>query len=262
MKRIFVVFLFSIFLYACGRNLDAASDTPAGVYKLKNSFSTDSSKQEDIVSPARYKVYTPSNYFIVSVRNDSSFWFGFGSYKKINDTIIEHSMFNSDNTDTGKDVKLTVKRTEAGFIQDIPTLNDGDLPYSSHEQYDSISIKGPSSGIDGLWEHLRSMVINGQDTLFTKSTEYLVFQSGHYLKATRTLVDSSANHFKNDFWLGSFTLNNKMLNDVCESSSDAKFIGAKTNSNCLVNEKEGTLVQIITGGEAGTMIYKSYRRVK
>jgi hypothetical protein len=259
MKRVSVLVLFSIFLYSCGSNTDSKPETISGVYKLKNTGATD---QSDPQQKLQYKIYTPTYYFQASVENDSSVMFGIGSYEIINDTIIEHNIYNTDNFDVKKDFKLVFSKSENGYSQVASAMMKDATEASSKEEYDTISLNESASNVDGLWQHVRTMSINGADTSFLNTTEYVIFQSGHYLKASRFVIDSAANQYKNNFWYGTFSLNNKSFTSNCEFSSDSPSIGLKSTSSYLVNEKEGTMIQINTGVAGGATEYKSYRKVK
>jgi hypothetical protein len=133
---------------------------------------------------------------------------------------------------------------------------------SSKEEYDTVSINGPASNADGLWQLGRTMTINGTDTTYLNTTEFVIYQSGHYLKASRSVIDSATNQYKNDFCFGTFTLNNKTFTENCKFSSDARFSGSTSSSTLSINEKEGIMLQINTGVPGGAMEFKAYRKVK
>ena len=262
MKRVSVLVFFSFFLYSCGSNTNSTPKSISGVYTLKSTITQGEENQSGTQGITHYKIYTPSNYFLASIEKDSSVRFGVGSYEISNDTIIEHNFFNTENLAEKKDLKLVLSTTENGFSQISATMIKDASSASSKQEYDTISINGPASTADGLWQHVRTMKILGTDTTYFNFADFVIFQSGHYLKAFRTVIDSLTNQYKNDFCFGTFTLNNKSFTENCKFSSDARLSGLTSSSSLLINEKEGTMIQISTSATSGATEYKSYRRVK
>jgi hypothetical protein len=193
---------------------------------------------------------------------DSSVWFGLGTYQQSGDTIIEHNLYNSSSLDTAQDLKLIIKKTASGYQHEIPEIIMGGTKYSLKEEYDTISINGVATPIDGLWERGNTMMIKGTDTSFYTLKEYLIFQSGHYLKASRRITDSAMGKISNDLQLGTFNLTKNVLDQRCDFSNDVKVVGLKINSFFFLDEKKGLLMQTLTNGSDKSTHYITYSLVK
>ncbi len=259
MRKKLFYFLSFIAIYGC--KIESTKELPTGVYKMTGSLIYDSTVENTISSPDQFKIYNLSHYFYVYIEKDSSAGFGVGSYSMKNDTLIEHNIFNSISLDNSQDRRLIIKGNEKGYTDEVPELNTGGLKNKLKQSYDTVSVKGQSSLLDGLWERGRCMKINGTDTLFYYFKEYLVFNAGYYMQASRVEVDSIANTYKNNVDFGSFKWEKNMLSKKSEFSNINK-VGSVESVRCSLTQKDSVLLQITIDPTSGSTNYITYKRVR
>lgn len=261
MKKIIILSL-AVAAVAVGCKQETKSTSLVGVHKLDKQVITDG-KTENVRNAengdVQYKIYTQEGYFYIGIAKDSSGGFGTGSYKQDGNTITESNTFNSGSLDTAWNVKLDITAAEKGFTQVIPEIMSGGTKYKLTENYTTVPATG-TSALDGIWHQTKSLTVkNAKDSVVDTYNEYKVYNSGHFMWATK-YNDTAAKKVTNLVGHGTFTLNDNSLKedlDLSNIKGAVKKYDIKVTFNGADEYTQETADTV-----AKTVNFKTYKRIK
>jgi hypothetical protein len=260
MKKIIFLSL-AVAAVAVGCKQETKTTSLVGVHKLDKQVIADG-KTENVKTSAngdvQYKIYTPEGYFYIAMSKDSVVNFGTGSYVLGDKVITESNIFNSISLDTASSVKLDITTGEKGYTQVIPEITVSGTKYKFTEDYTTVATTG-TSALDGIWHQTKTIVVKGKDTTDASYNEYKVYNSGHFMWATK-YTDTAT---KKDVKLvghGTFTVNNNDLIEQLDMSSRSGITG-KYNIKLKFNGAD-EYTQETADTVAKTVNFKTYKRVK
>ena len=258
MKRTIIYAALLIFvIFGCKHAETPIAQT--GVYKLEKQM-VSYGKKDTVYARVQVKVYTPDHFMYASLAPDSSVGFGVGSYTLDSaNKITEHNIYSSRVLDTPRSFNLQVSRTDSGYTQVIPdmaTVNG--IKYKMTEIYSKVK-STDTSALDGLWKMSETYLVTGKDTVKQNTTQFKVFQAGHFMFVHRYPVDKAATQFKNGFGYGAFTLKNDTLSEEDEISNHTVLLN-KTFAIKITFKGKDEYSQVITGLSGQSI--EVYKRLK
>jgi len=219
MKKIILLgFVATMMVVGCKQE---AKDAQVGAYKIeKQVIKGDSSETTYLASDGnvQYKIYTPNEYFYVSVGKDSSVGFGVGTYTSKDGKIVETNIYNSGGLDTAANFNLDIIKTEKGYTQVLNEITMRGQKYKLTEEYTTVS-GAATSALDGVWKQSKDLVVTGKDTADKTYNEYKVYQNGHFAWAAHNKADSTSTKYTTYVGHGTFTLNKDALTETLDLSN-------------------------------------------
>ena len=261
-KNLCIALALSLGIGLANCSSDAKTASQEGVYSMVKASMTDG-KTETTSSSSdgsfQYKIFTPSNYFYIAIAKDSTGGFGLGTYIKNGNNLEESNIYNTIGLDTVSTAKLEISNTEKGYVQLIPELVVRGVKYKLNEEYTQVKSTG-SSDLDGVWKQTKNLVVTAKDTADKTYHEYKVYHAGHFMWATRYLVDTTKNEFKNAVGHGTFKLEKAALSEQLEHSNMSGILG-KYDIKIVFNGKD-EYTQETTDPTNKSVGFKTYKRVK
>ncbi len=234
----------------------------AGVYKLEKQTVSGGGK-DSIYHRSQYKIYTDRFFMYSSMAPDSSVGFGTGAYNlDSGNRITERNIYSSGYLDSSKSFNLTVKRSDSGYMQMIPSLAIiKGVKYDLTENYSKVQLAPDTSILDGLWKLYKTYWVKGKDTTKQDETQFKIFWGGHFMFVHRYPQDQAATKFKNGFGYGTFSFKRDTLTEEDEMSSHSVLVGRKFAIKITLNTKD-EYQQVINDTKAGVITTEIYRRVQ
>ncbi len=178
-----------------------------GAYKMLYQKIKGGKTDTSYTSLLQQKIYT-GDYMMYSNFNppDSSTNFGIGTYDKTADTVIEKVFYNGSDstmTDTKRNFKLVISKTDAGYMQVIPEIESQGEKFILTEEYENVG-KAVTSPLDGAWKLDKVIYTKGKDSTMPKVTQFKAYWAGHFTWG-HTYTDST-NKIHTGIGYGTFTL--------------------------------------------------------
>ena len=228
----------------------------SGVYQLNKQMVSDG-KKDTTYSRTQIKIYTANHFMYASLAPDSSVGFGVGAYKQHSASkITEENIYSSRLLDSAHSFTLLITRTDSGYTQVIPDmlLSNG-IKYKMTEIYSRMPASD-TSALDGLWKMSETYQVKGKDTIKQPTTQFKVFQGGHFMFVHRYPVDKTGTKFKNGFGYGSFSLKNDTLSEEDEISNHTVLLHRKFAIKINFNGRDEYSQVISSPNEQSIEIYK------
>lgn len=114
---------------------------------------------------------------------DSASSFGVGDYSISADTATEHVIYSSSGTsmdDTLRTYTLVIEKTDKGYKQIIPDIENGGQHIKLTEEYENAGASA-TSPLDGLWKLTKAIQIKGKDTTLQEITQYKAIYAGQVI---------------------------------------------------------------------------------
>lgn len=261
-KKLCIALALSMGIGLANCSSDAKTESQDGVYSMDKASMTDG-KTETTSSSSdgsfQYKIFTPSHYFYIAIAKDSTGGFGLGTYTKNGKSIEENNIYNSAGLDSTTLAKLEISSTEKGYIQLIPELVVRGVKYKLKEEYTKVQSSG-TSDLDGVWKQTKNLVVTAKDTTDKTYNEYKVYHAGHFMWATRYLMATTKNEFKNAVGHGTFKLDKASLNEQLEHSNMSGVLG-KYDIKIIFTGKD-KYTQETADPATKSVGFKTYQRVK
>ena len=209
-----VISLFAVItltIASCGINKDVESFS--GIYRIK-SRSYHSMKQDTVYADQnQVKVYTDKFYAYTNLKEDSNANFGFGTYIKHNERLIEHNIYSSTSLDTPLNFNLLIQPEPQGYTQTIPDIKINGVSTKLTESYTSIPAVG-NTLLDGAWKLMSACKIIKGDTLWDKKVQFKIFHKGYFIFIQRYKSNNAGSIMKNGFGFGTFDFNSNKLSET------------------------------------------------
>ena len=249
-------------LFSCGSKEESKTESQAGVYSMDKQIGSDG--KTEMVNQARdggfqIKIYTDQNYFYIAMNKDSATSFGVGSYTLAGSKIEEKNIYNAAALDTAGTFNLDITKNEKGYTQVIPEIMIQGKNWKLTEEYTSLPTTGTSE-LDGVWKQSKYLVVSGKDTTDQSYNEYKVYHGGHFMWATRYMVDTTKKEYKAVVGHGTFTLKDGGLTELLDKSSMAGAVG-KYDIKVVFNGKD-EYTQETADTKNKSVGFKTYQRVK
>lgn len=192
-----------------------------GAYSMTRQIMNDGTK-DSLGGNEQLKIYT-GHYMMYAhpIAGDTLGDYGIGTYKVQDGKVMEYVFYTPSGGAHLDTFALSIKKMDNGYSQiiDFPADLSG-RKFLLTEEYKNVG-KDMRSPVDGAWK-LTSQTytpMNGSPRTNSNSTQFKVFQSGHYMWAN-TSMDSTTNKPVSFFGYGTFQMNgNNQLTELTTSSS-------------------------------------------
>lgn len=188
MKKIIYLLLAigSVSIYSCSNADQTANDSMAGIYTRDLTKITDTAQdtlmQENTVSN-QAKIYSDKHVIYAGMNQDSTTYFGVGSYTMSNGIVSETMFCYPGIKDTSAIFSASITLLDNGFSQSIDYKGTqwGDVTGTEYyTKWEDGENGGLTNGLYKASEHI--WIMNG-DTMVTDWSDYKLMQNGHFIYA-------------------------------------------------------------------------------
>jgi hypothetical protein len=203
-----------------------------GAYSMLMQIMNDGNR-DSILNVQQFKIYTDRHFMYAHpLPGDSLAYFGIGTYRIDNGQLIEYPFYTSATGAENDTIDIQITKLTNGYVQVInfPPDSQG-KQYVLTEEYGNVSAP-LTSPLDGAWKLTKSVFVpkTGATRTDSVSTQYKVFQSGHFMWA-RTSTDSATRQPVSTFGYGTFEMGggNKARERTTNSTFRTTLIGKPLN---------------------------------
>jgi len=188
MKRLFAalpLLLLAILLVKCNAEKKKMKQM-TGIYRMTSQNFKSDNYDTTITTGRQLKIFS-GEYMMYTRYNpvDSASSFGIGTYNTEKDTITENITFTASDSITNatpRTYSLIIKKTDNGYIQIIPKIQDasGQI-FELTEEYTEES-KGDKTPLEGIWHLTKRYLLHGSDTTMLPAwNQYKVYMNNHFM---------------------------------------------------------------------------------
>lgn len=260
MRKLVLILISTLFLFYCQQKKNEVVSVD-GVYKMDSQLIyalANDSLLQTIEAPNQIKIYTDRHYLWIKVSDDSLANFGVGSYKLIENSVVETNMYNSNGVDKPDQYNLNVELTEKGYNQMIPSMKYNGTEIKIDEKYTRM-VESAASNFDGLWKATQNYLVTGSDTIHRNYPDFKIYNKGNFSWGVRALIDTANNKYVSYVGTGTFTVEGDLMK---ETTNIRNVLGSSNLTEAkIIKKADQEFTQAINQAN-GSVRYTVYSKVQ